>query len=421
MNTNTNTGLKKLLKNKNYLYYWFSLSFSMMASNILQFVLALYVFNFTGSGAVFASILSIIIIPRVIFTPFAGIAGDRFNRLKLMTVYSLIASVVLFLFVVISFSNYGLRLWHIYILVVVLEIIEVFYQAASEALLPEIAAKELLEEAASMSKLYQGIVFTATPMLSAFVYRFFDVKGGLLAAAVLFFAVTIFQMNIRYVFNKSAYKKDKWLKIDAFKEGIQEIKRDYTVRKIVMISPILNFFFAPVFTVAVAYLFLEDYKVGEYIYGLYNTIAASMSLIIPLVIVSFVKKYKTEKILLFSTFSVAVSLLVIALAVFLENYLFTGQYMIVVFLIILIDCYIVASVMPMHMSIQVLYHKTIDEKLRSRALSIIRMLTFVSIPLGQLFFGMMVDYFPVYVSLFVSSTGVFAVYFLYAVTFKKLK
>lgn len=66
---------KKLQKNSSYVCYWFATAFSMGASNVLQFALALYVLEMTGSSGVYASILSIIVFPRILLTPIAR--GNR--------------------------------------------------------------------------------------------------------------------------------------------------------------------------------------------------------------------------------------------------------------------------------------------------------------------------------------------------------
>ena len=66
----------------------------------------------------------------------------------------------------------------VYVLVVLLEIIEVFYQAAESAILPEIISKDLLNEAMSLSKLDDGIVYVATPAIGTVMYKLFGVQGG---------------------------------------------------------------------------------------------------------------------------------------------------------------------------------------------------------------------------------------------------
>ena len=56
----------------------------MGASNILQFTLALYILEKTGSPLIYASILSVIVIPRILLTPIGGVIGDRFKRVNIM-------------------------------------------------------------------------------------------------------------------------------------------------------------------------------------------------------------------------------------------------------------------------------------------------------------------------------------------------
>ena len=49
---------------KDYWYFWFASSLGMGASNILQYVLSLYVLDLTGSATLFASMLSIFPMPN---------------------------------------------------------------------------------------------------------------------------------------------------------------------------------------------------------------------------------------------------------------------------------------------------------------------------------------------------------------------
>lgn len=56
---------------------------SLLGSNMQQFALSLYVLALTGSATIFASMLSISILPRIILSPIAGVFGDWFDRKKL--------------------------------------------------------------------------------------------------------------------------------------------------------------------------------------------------------------------------------------------------------------------------------------------------------------------------------------------------
>lgn len=76
--------LRELLSHRSYICYWISGSFSMTASNLIQFVLSLYVLEKTGSAALFASMLSVVILPRILLTPVSGVVGHRFRRLSVI-------------------------------------------------------------------------------------------------------------------------------------------------------------------------------------------------------------------------------------------------------------------------------------------------------------------------------------------------
>lgn len=67
---------------------------SLMGSNMQQFVLSLYVLAITGSATMFATVLAISIIPRLLLSPIAGVFGDWFHRKKTIVTMDLINGVV---------------------------------------------------------------------------------------------------------------------------------------------------------------------------------------------------------------------------------------------------------------------------------------------------------------------------------------
>ena len=127
--------LKILLRNKNYLNYFFATAFSMGSSNILQFTLALYILEKTGSPLIYASILSIIIIPRVLLTPIGGVIGDRLKRINIMKTLNLFQIFIMAFYAFYSNLYGDISLFSVYALVVMLEMIEVFYNAAESSIL----------------------------------------------------------------------------------------------------------------------------------------------------------------------------------------------------------------------------------------------------------------------------------------------
>lgn len=419
MRSDSRVDLKLLLRNFNFMRYWFSKTSSMTASNILQFVLAIHVLKTSGSGTVFASMLSVVILPRILLTPVAGVVGDRVERVRVMITCSSIATIILLIFGALVFFDGELLLWHIYILVISLEAIEVFYQAASSAMLEQVATTDMLEEAVSLSKLSQGIVLTSAPMLAALVYSQMGVDGGIYMAALLFAIATVLELGIKIIAPIGAQiHKSKESVLSSFKGGFDYLRRDRFLMSFVLIGPLLNFFFSAVYSVAIAFLLLEQYRVGEFVYGIYNAVTASMVIFVPLLILPYAKKINRERVIVRAVFINSMLLFLTTLIIWAVQVFSFDNKTITVAILIAIDCLVIALMMPAHMTISVLYQKTIPNQLRSRVLSITRMLTLISIPLGQLFYGVMVDFAPVYISTFIAASMLLLCSFLYKKTLK---
>ena len=165
--------------NADYWLFWFASSLGMGASNILQYVLSLYVLDITGSATLFASMLSIIIFPRILLTPFAGVLADRVKKIRLMSLILLGEAIVLGIYFLLGqFVSIGILL--IYILVIVLEAGEIFYGGCEAAILPELVPSEKLKDAIAISKVDDGVVQVAAPLAAALIYdhlSIFKTKG----------------------------------------------------------------------------------------------------------------------------------------------------------------------------------------------------------------------------------------------------
>ena len=122
--------------NTGYWLYWVASSLSMGASNILQYVLSLYVLEITGSATLFASMLSIIIFPRILLTPLAGVMADRVRKIRLMSLILLGEAVILGSYYILG-QIVTINIFLIYLLVILLEAGEIFYGGCSAAILPE--------------------------------------------------------------------------------------------------------------------------------------------------------------------------------------------------------------------------------------------------------------------------------------------
>lgn len=401
-----------LLRVKSYLSYFFATAFSMGSSNILQFTLALYILDRTGSPVVYASILSIVILPRILLTPVGGVLGDRLERRKIMQVLTLIQAVTMGAYAVYASSG-DISLFSVYVLVVILEMVEVFYNAAESSILPEIVEKELLEEAVTLSRVDDGIVYISTPLLAAWIYKQFGIFGSFLLIGVLLVVALalLFFIDTPYASPREE-KSSGGIKtyLSEFLEGVRELKKNRFAKIFVLVAPLINFSFSAIFSVVITYVFLEVLGTGEYLYGIYRMATAGVSVVLPLILLPLVKKIEPERLLRYSSLSIAGFLFLIGGAVTYGVHAGSEKLVPVVIAITILDCLVISSVMPLNIATQVFFQKNIDNAYRSRIMSVFSMLALSSIPLGNMFYGYLASVLPAYLCIFIASFAVLITY-----------
>lgn len=397
---------------KEYWMYWVASSFAGAGSNILQYLLSLYVLELTGSGTLFASMLSIIVFPQILISPFAGVAADRVSKIKMMSLI-LFGEAAILIFYMLLGAAIGLKLALIYVLVVVLEIGEIFYNASAAAILPELVPAEKIKDAVSVSRVDDGIVQVAGPMLAAVIYSNIPISGALGIVALVNFAAGILQFLIRprYADQRTAQLVRPTILSD-LKEAGRFIHKDRFIRSFIKVLPLVNAFFGATFSVGVMYLLREQYQLSAYAYGSYCSVTASMSLIVPMLAVPLVKKYEPAHIFATATTVIAAAIAGIAFVAFLgiQNII---PVMLAVVIITLLDCCTIASAIPMQLSSSIMIQTGVEQRMLGRVRSIIQMVALASASLGEMLFGVVIDYTNVWLTILLGAVGVAAASLLY--------
>lgn len=84
---------------------------------------------------------------------------------------------------------------------------------------------------------------------------------------------------------------------------------------------------------------------------------AGVSLILPLLLLPVIKRFEPEKLLKYSSLSISSFLFLIGLTVFYGMTIGTEKMFLVVFLITILDCLVISSVMPLNIDTQVFFQK----------------------------------------------------------------
>lgn len=391
--------------NKDYWLFWFASSLGMGASNILQYVLSLYVLDLTGSATLFASMLSIIIFPRLLLTPLAGVVADRVHKTRLMALILLGEAVVLGVYFLLGQAvTIGVTL--VYLLVVVLEIGEIFYGGCEAAILPELVSPERLKDAISISKVDDGIVNVIAPLAAALIYDNLSIAAAFAAIGGLNLLSFVLQALIRpkYEAERRAQtpKTSVW---KDFKEGISCIRQNAFLRGFLKVMPIANAFFGATFSVSVAFLLRQTYAVDAWVYSTYCSVTAAMSMLVPLFAVPLVRKYRPNQLYFAATLTIAGGILLIGVCAVL------GLYRVIrvaasIVLITLFDCVTIAAAIPMQMTSSIMLQTGVEKTVLGRVSATLRMIGIVSGAVGEMLFGLLNDATWVWLPIFLGAAGV---------------
>lgn len=392
---------------KDYWLFWCASSLGMGASNILQYVLSLYVLDLTGSATLFASMLSIIIFPRLMLTPLAGVLADRVRKSRMMALILLGEAIVLGIYYLLGQAvSIGIIL--VYLLVIVLEIGEIFYGGCEAAILPELVPPEHLKDAVSISKVDDDIVQVAAPLAAALIYDHLSIATAFAVIGGLNLLSFILQALIRpqyaVVHTKMAQKPSVW---KDFREGIHCIHENSFLRGFIKVMPLANAFFGATFSVSVAYLLRQTYGVDAWVYSTYCSVTAAVSMIVPLLAVPLVKKYPASKLFFAATMTIAGGILLIGVCAVCGVCQLIPVAVSVV-LITVFDCVTIAAAIPMQMTASVMLQTGVEKSVLGRVSATLRMISIASGALGEMLFGLLNDATWVWLPIFLGAAGVVA-------------
>lgn len=272
----------KLIKQKDFSLLIFGKFVSLLGSNILQFALSLYVLAITGSAAIFASILSVSILPRLLLSPIAGVFGDWFDRKKTIVLLDFMNSILIGAFAILFAINDDLSILAICVFVILLEITEIFFGSAMSAVLPSLVKKEELIEANSFNSLVMNTGNILAPIIGAVLYSTFGMKAILIVSSISFALSAVSEIFINV---PKSHKQPEKIDVKSFKtdlmEGINIIKSNRLISTMIGLGTIINFSITPLFGIGLIYIVKEILKVNDMQFGFFQAVVSASMLLAP--------------------------------------------------------------------------------------------------------------------------------------------
>ncbi len=144
---------------------WAGQCVSVIGSGLTQFALGLWVYQQTGSVTRFALIALASVLPRLLFSPLAGVLADRWDRRRMMMFSDLIAGIGTLVIAWLFFTN-QLAIWHIYLLTAISAVCNTFQWPAYTSAVTLLVPKAQLGRANGMIQFGQAAAEILTPTLA---------------------------------------------------------------------------------------------------------------------------------------------------------------------------------------------------------------------------------------------------------------
>ena len=219
---------------------------SLVGSAITQFVLLWWITDKTGSAAALATAGMAMLLPQAVLGPLGGVFADRHDRQIIMILTDLVSALCVLLLIM-MFESGNVELWQIYVLMATRSAMQAFQGPATMASVATLVPPDFVPRAAGFNQTVQGLSMVGAAPLGALLLSFVPVKYAL-GVDVLTAAIGISPLlfvTIPPVISTSSRHVRIWAQ---FRDGIQRIWSDRSLRGLYMLVTITTMFFMPLFT-----------------------------------------------------------------------------------------------------------------------------------------------------------------------------
>lgn len=255
---------KPRLWNLNFLLLWQGQFVSALGDIAYSIALGFWILNTTGSTALMGTLMAASSLPRVLLSPFAGVAVDRSNRKWLLVWMDLVRGVLVVFIGLASYLGF-IKIWMVFLAGIGIGLCSAFFNPAVTSIIPDIVDQRRLMQANSAF----NIIYTASGIVGS-------AAGGILFK--ILGASFMFLFNgLSYIFSavteifikvpKIVHERIKLHFAADMKDGFRFVWRFRGLRTLIFIAGIVNFF-AVMGIMLILPLFHQHEHLGPTLYGI---------------------------------------------------------------------------------------------------------------------------------------------------------
>lgn len=404
----------KLLKQKNFFILMMGSLVSNMGTSMQDFALSLYVLKITGSGAKFASVLAIALIPELLLGPFMGVFADRFDRKKIVIVLNFMSGLTVAATAVIFKVNGNLSLQYIYALVIILSIISISFSPAMTAIMPSIVKKEELLDANSLKTAIYSIGLIAAPLLAGLIFGLYGLFIVLSLNAISFIFAAISEVFMYLPKNKTSnlsFSAKEF--INDFTDGLKFTASKRNISAIMFIGLICNFAMAPIGDISFPYIVKYVFKCSDLQYGIFQAVLLSGMVIAPFICTVFLKNVSFKKVISINTAIAGILIIIVSIIISpLYTNLFNSNFIPYITLTLL-SLVIIILMTSINIFVGTIFQNEVPTDMMGRVGAVMNTSCMAIIPIGQIVFGTSLDSEPAYLVIFPAALILFLGSFVY--------
>ena len=363
---------------------------SLFGNGILRFALPLYLFNITGSSALFGIVSAVSFIPFILLMPIGGIIADRANKRNIMVILDFLTA-ILMLFFYLTMDIISL----IPLLIVTLMIlysIGGLYQPTVQASVPVLLDEKILVQGNGIISSISALANLVAPAIGGILLKSFGITPIILVSIFCFFISAILEVFIKIPYKKitSSTTVVAMVKSD-IKTSIRfTFKEKPTLRKLMFIICLLNAIISALIMIALPVLISERLSLGDDMYGFSLSILALGGMFGGILAGLLSKKLMIQNLYKYIIF-VALSLIPMSASMMFSSTPMISYVLILASTFIAMSASSLASVM-----IITFIQSETAENMLGKVMSFVMAVGMIASPIGQAIYGVLFEYFVGY-------------------------
>ena len=225
------------LKYKNYRYFFFGQTTSLIGTWMQVVAMSWLVYRLTQSVVLLGTVAFLTQIPTLFLTPFTGALADRYDKRKLLMISQSLYMVEATTLATLTLTQW-IQPWHIMVLGLFAGFINAFDMPVRQSFYSKLVPPELLTNAVALNSAIINGSRLIGPAIGGFIIQLIGEGGCFAINAVSFIFVLYALKKIAFTTPKSQRTNNPFIEI---KEGFQFVKNSIPIRVILLTTMMFSF------------------------------------------------------------------------------------------------------------------------------------------------------------------------------------